>query len=199
MLKREELDQLMQIKGEVRGVVFHTDAAYVLEKEGEEGVKKLESRVKELSYPINYRNPQITGWYPVGLRMISLLLVKDAFGWSNEKIKTMGNTAPKFSFIIKILTKFFISIRKIVEKSPQTWNKHYRNIGKLEGVKVDERGKEAILRLSEFKVHPLFCLYLEGFFARVASLGLTSRKVECKETKCVFRGAPYNEFKITWK
>lgn len=199
MLKKEELDKLMEIKGEVRGAVFQTDASYVLEKEGEKGLEKLEERVKEFNYPINYRNPQGTDWYPVGLRVISLLLIKDAFNWSDKEIKEMGNTAPKFSFIIKILTKFFISIRKIVEKSPDTWDKHYRDFGKLEGVKVDEKNREAILRLSNFQVHPLFCLYLEGFFARVASLGLPNKKVECKETKCVFNGFPYNEFKITWE
>jgi hypothetical protein len=78
-IKKEELDKLMKIEGEVRGVVFQTDAKYVLEKEGEEGLKKLEERVKGLGYPIDYRKGEALDSHPIGLRVISLLLIKDTF------------------------------------------------------------------------------------------------------------------------
>lgn len=34
-----ELENLMKIKGEVKGVVFQTDADYIFKKEGEQGLK----------------------------------------------------------------------------------------------------------------------------------------------------------------
>jgi len=48
MLKtdKKQLDKLLELQGEVKGVVFQTDGKYVLQKEGEEGLKKLEKRSK---------------------------------------------------------------------------------------------------------------------------------------------------------
>ena len=80
-INKKELENVMEIKGEVRGAVFQTDAKYVLEREGEEGLKKLEERVKKLGYKIDYRTAKATNWYPAILRIISLLLIKDTFGW----------------------------------------------------------------------------------------------------------------------
>jgi histidyl-tRNA synthetase len=75
-IKKEELDKLMKIEGEIKGVAFQADAKYILEKEGEEGLKKLEKRVKEFGYPIDYRTVRALNFYPIGLRVISLLLIK---------------------------------------------------------------------------------------------------------------------------
>ena len=37
MVSREEIEKLLKVEGKVKGVVFQTDAYYVLQKEGEEG------------------------------------------------------------------------------------------------------------------------------------------------------------------
>ncbi len=196
-INKEELDKLLEIKGEVRGVVFYTDGQYVLQKEGEEGLKKLEKVVNELGYSINYRAPNKIGWVPIGLRAISLILIKETFGWSDEEIKKMGWNAPSVSFVIKIFMKFFASLKKIVEKAPSLWEEHYR-IGKLSAPVFEEENKRLVLRLRDFKVHPILCTYLSGYFLRVASLGIKSEKVEVKEIKCSFNGDPYDDFEITW-
>ena len=198
-INKQELDELLKTKGEIRGLVFHTDASYVLARNGESGLVKLENTIKELGYPIDYRHPKRTDWYPIGLRVISLLVIKDTFGWNDEDIKEMGFNAPIFSFLVKIFMKFFISLAKTAKESPKLWKEHYRNVGKLVPVKVDEDKKFFILRLEEFKIHPIFCTYLNGYFKRVASFGITSKKIDCKETKCVFKGDPYDEFLITWE
>src|SRR4030042_447969 len=145
-IQKEELEKLLKTKGEVRGAVFQTDAKYILEKKGEEGLKKLEERVKSLGYPIDYREAKATGWYPFGLRIISLLLIKDTFGWSDSEIREMGKTAPKFSFIVKFLFKIFGSTRRLVKEIPRFWKEHY-TIGEMETVKFEEKGKELIVHL----------------------------------------------------
>lgn len=195
-IKKGELDKLMDIKGKVRGAVFQTDAKNVLEKEGEDGLKKLEKRVKDLGYDIDYRSGKATDWHPVGLRIISLLLIKDTFGWSTAEIREMGKRAPKFSFIVKFVFKLFAPLKKLVKEIPSDWEEHY-TIGEMEVPKFDEENKEMVIRLKDFKIDPIFCVYLEGYIERV--LLFIEQGVETKETKCPFRGDPYHEYTSQWK
>jgi hypothetical protein len=192
-IKKEELDKLMKIEGEVRGVVFQTDAKYVLEKEGEEGLKKLEERVKELGYPIDYRGGESLDSHPIGLRVISLLLIKDTFGWSDPEIKRMGYMAPRTSFMVKILIRFFVSFKKVMTESPKYWTKHY-TIGSLEVINLDEETKDVTIRLKNFKIHPILCQYYQGYFEMMHEFAAGKAGVESKETKCMFKGDPYHEY-----
>jgi len=194
-ISKKELESLKEIKGEVRGAVFQTDARYVLEKEGEKGLKKLEDRLKGLGCKIDYRKARATDWYPIGLRIISLLVIQDTFDWSDKEIREMGKTAPKFSFIVKFIFKIFAPAGKLVKEIPGYWKEHYA-VGKLEVTKFDEKNKEMILDLKDFKVHPIFCLYLEGYFERV--LLFVEKGVKVEETKCMFKNAPYHEYFFTW-
>jgi len=195
-IKKAELENLMKLEGEARGAVFQTDAKYVLEKEGEEGLKKLEEGVKSLGYDIDYRTGKATDWHPVGLRIISLLLIKNTFGWSDEEIREMGKTAPKFSFIVKFIFKIFAPIKKLVKEIPGYWKEHY-TIGELEVAKFDEQNKELTLHLKEIKAHPIFCLYLEGYYERV--IMFVEQNVTVRETRCMFKEDPYHEYFFTWK
>lgn len=194
--KKEELDKLMKLEGKARGAVFQTDAKNVLAKEGEEGLKKLEARVKNLGYNIDYRSGKATDWHPVGLRIISLLLIKDTFGWSDSEIREIGKAAPKFSFLVKFIFKLFAPLGKLIKEIPSDWREHY-TIGEMEVPKFDEKNKELVIRVKDFKAHPLYCIYLEGYIERV--LLFVERGVVTKETKCMFRGDPYHEYTSKWK
>lgn len=195
-ITKEELDSLLGIRGEVRGAVFQTDAKYVLEKEGERGLQKLEKRAKDLGYEINYRTTKATDWYPIGLRIISLLVIKDTFSWPDSEIRKMGKTAPKFSFIVKFIFKLFAPLKKLVKEIPSDWKEHY-TIGEMEASKFDEKNKELVIRVKDFKAHPLFCKYLEGYIERV--LLFVEKGVETRATKCMFDGDPYHEYTSKWK
>jgi hypothetical protein len=188
----------MKIEGEVRGVVFQTDARYILEKEGEEGLKKLEERVRELGYPIDYRTAGALNFYPLGLRAISLLLIKDTFGWGDEEIREMGYAAPQTSFIVKLLMRFLADFKKFVGGLPENWTRHWTR-GEMEVLKMDEKTKEVALRLKDIKIHPILCLYLEGYFRRIYEFVVGKGKGEVKETKCMFNGDPYHEYIATTK
>jgi len=196
MLYKEELEKLLKLDGQIKGVFLQTDAKYILEKEGEGGLQRLEKKAKEFGLKLDYRTARAMQWYPVGLRPISLLLIKEVFGYNDKDIREMGRMAAKFSFIIKFFVRFFTSIKKIFEKSPDYYKMQY-SIGKLEPVYFDEKEKKCILRLKNFKIHPLVCFYLEGYFQGVAEFALKG-KVSCQETKCVFRGDEYNEYLIQW-
>ena len=195
-IKKEELENLVKIKGEVRGVVFQTDAKYVLAKEGEEGLKKLEEKIRDLGYKIDYRNTKAMDWYPLGLRVISLLVIQSVFDWSTSEIREMGKTAPKSSFVVKFLFKLFAPLSKLVKELPRYWKEHY-TAGKMEVVDFDEENKKFALLLKDFEVHPIFCLYLEGYIER--TLCFSVPEVVTKETKCISKGDPYHEYTSTWK
>ena len=195
-IKKEELEKLTGLDGKVRGAVFQTDARYVLEKEGEEGLKKLEKKTKELGYKIDYRNGKATDWHPVVLRIISLLLVKSVFDWTDKEIREMGKTAPKFSCIVKFIFKIFAPTKKLVKEIPSYWKEHYAT-GDLVVVRFDEKNREMFIDLKNFKSHPVLCSYLEGYFERV--LMFVERGVKVEERKCVFKGDSCHEYFFTWE
>lgn len=195
-INKKEIENLIEIKGEVRGAVFQTDAKYVLDKEGEEGLRKLEEKAKSLGCEIDYRETKATDWYPASLRIISLLLIKETFNWLDSEIREMGKTAPKFSFMVKFIFKIFAPTKKLVKEIAGYWKEHY-TVGELIVTEFDEKNKKMVLNIKDFKVHPIFCLYLEGYFERI--LLFVEKGVKVKETECMFKGASHHEYLFTWE
>lgn len=194
-LTKELADQLMKVKGEARGVLFKTDAEFVLKEKGPEGLAKVKKELAKIGHPIDYENIKPMAFYPVGLRIISLLAIQKAFDFSIEDIKRMGAYAPKKSLIVKLFTKYFLSLNKTGEQAPKMWEKQY-TIGKLS---VDPRAEENwnIVRVKDFSLHPLFCHLLNGYITTVVQM-ITGGTVTTKETKCTFKGDPYHEYLSTW-
>lgn len=199
MLNKNKVEEILKIKGKTRGAVFHTDARYVLDKKGDQGLEELRKKLKVLGQQDIYSEEiKSTGWYPLGLRVISLLLIKETFNWDEKEIFNMGMSAPKHSFIVKTLLRYFISIEKTFEESAKYWEKHY-TISKLEAPEINVKEKRLVLRLVDFKIHPILCIYFKGYFKSIASLVVKTDKMTIKETKCSFDGDPYHEFVIEWE
>lgn len=196
-IKKQEIEEIMRMPGEVRGAVFQTTASYIKEKKGEEGIKALEREMENLGHPLNFSKIRAMDWYPTGLRVLSFIAVKRAFNWGDKELIEMGNNAPKYSFIVKLLLKYFLSFRKIFEESPKYWDEHY-SVGKLEAHEFNEDKKYCVIRIHNFRGHPLFCIFWLGYFKRIAQFG-GRKNVKIKETKCVFRGDPYHEYLIKWE
>ena len=196
---KNEVKKIMEIKGEGRGVIFRCIADYVREKKGEEGIKRLEKEMENLGYPLEFAKAKNLEWYPVGLRVLALISAKRAFNWENEEIRKMGDAAPKFSFLVKLVMNYFASPRGVFDLASKHWKKHY-SIGNLESVEwhEKEKHKRCILRLKDFKVHPILCIFLRGYFERMAQLG-GGKNVTCEETKCMHKGDLYHEFLFTWE
>ena len=198
MFTKDEAENLMKKRGQVRGVVFNTDTEYVLSEKGEEGLKKMEEKTKEWGYPIDYKNIRNMEWYPVGLRAISLLAAKEVFDWGDEKIKDMGHSAPTYSFIVKLLMKYLLTLEQTYKKSPGYWTKHY-TVGELKVPEYNEDEKYCVLQLRDFKIHPILCIYYTGYFRKIAEIGSRQKITSIEKTKCSFKGAPYHEYVIRWE
>jgi len=195
MLNKEELKKISQLKGETRGVVFQTDAKYVLMKEGEDGLRKLEKRANELGFKIPYQTVKPLDWEPIGLRIVSLFLIQDTFGWPDSEIRKMGYFAPNVSFIIKLLMKYFVSIEKTIKNAPRYWAQHH-TVGELIVDKVDQKQKEIIIRMKAPEFHPIFYTYLEGYYERVARF--TNPNMVCQHSKTIIGRESFHIYKIKW-
>lgn len=196
-LTKELAKKLMSIEGETRGSSFICDAEYVLKKKGKEGLKKVEEKLKEIGYPIEYKKINNMEFYPVGLRVLSLLAIKEVFNWTNDDIKELCAFAPKISFIVRLFIKFFYSPSEMVKKSFQMWREYFTK-GELEVVKADFKKKEFIFRIKDFSLCPTHCKCLEGFVTSFLKMIVNPKKIECKETKCTFKGDKYHEYLLTW-
>lgn len=197
VMNKQELIEIAQKEGKVRGVVFYTDAAYVRRHEGEEALRGIEEETKKMGYPIDYSEMKPPAWYPVGLRAVSLLAIKKVLNWDDEQIKEMGRSAPKYSIITKLLLRYFARPRAIENKLGTYWRKHY-SVGSLEGRITSQLS--GIVHLKDFQTHPILCTYLKGYF--ISLLGMivgVSEQLSIEETKCMHRGDEYHEFVFKMK
>jgi hypothetical protein len=109
VLTNEACENIIQIKGNVRGAVLQTDAEYIKRYCGQEQFTNLKDTLQRLGYAVDYENISAMEWYPLGRRVLSFRVMQDLFNWQEEEFRKMGNAAPKYSFIVKLLMKFFIS------------------------------------------------------------------------------------------
>jgi len=196
IISKEEFDKLMAIKGEARGDALKGEPEFILKEKGEEGLKKLEEAMAKLGYPIKYKEINRTNFYPLGLEAVTLVLIKKIFNFDDKKFEEMGKFESKMSFIIKIFMKYFFSIERVAKEVSNMWRKNY-TVGELKVAELDENKKYAILRMENFRLHPIHCITLIGYFASVLQM-MVSSKVTCQETKCIFRGDPYHEYLLKW-
>ncbi|MBN2058015.1 MAG: hypothetical protein JW782_04410 [Candidatus Saganbacteria bacterium] len=195
MLTETEIKRFLAMPGMTKGVVFQTDAEYIRKKFGEAGLAQLEARVKELGVPIDYRKAKAMEWLPLGLRVISLLAIKELFSLSNEDIKAMGNTAPKLSFLIKLLLKSFISIRATFAKAPEMWQRHY-SIGRVFS-DYHETDRCVAVTITGIELPPIMVGYLEGYFQRIAQYSL-GPNVRCDRDPSLEKGEVKHGFRVSW-
>lgn len=197
VINKNKVKDLLSIEGQARGMHFTTDGDFVLKKKGQKGLKDLEKELTRLGCPIKYQKINNLGFYPIGWRPISLLTIKKIFNWGDKEVKQICGYAAGVSLIVKLYMKFFYSLPKIIEKSPMIW-KEYFTKGELEVVDYSEEKQYAIFRVHDFKLDPVFCRCLEGYFANIIQMIVKTKKSTCKEIKCAFENHDFHEFKLKW-
>ena len=198
MPDKKEMEKTKKTEGQVRGVALKTDAEYVMKRKGREGVKTVEDKLKEHGFEMDYKSIKNTDWYPLSFRVASLLVIKDTFNWNDEQITDMGYMAPKRSFFIKTLLKFFVSVERTVRETSKYWNKHYSR-GELLIKKIDIAAKQIIIELKNFKVHPVLCAYYKGYFRAVLELITPAEEGSVKEVQCEFNEDDSHCFFFEWQ
>lgn len=198
VITRVEFQEIVRLDGRVRGSALNTDAAYVECRDGREGLHKVEAAFRGLGYPLQYRNIKNMGWYPVCLRVLSLRIIRDVLDLGETGLRKMGDIAPKFSFLVRVGMNSVGLPAIVLNNVPVYWRAHY-SVGDLGISEVNEQEGYLTVRLTNFKMHPILCRYLEGYFRRLLQFSFVDEVVECTETKCIYRGDDSHEYRISWK
>jgi len=201
-ITKEEIEKLMSLDIKARGVVLKTDSKYVLEKMGKAELKKVETCLEVMGHRLEYKKIEDMAFYPAGLRMLSLLAIKETFKLDEKEIKEMGFLATKKSAIVRVFAKYFVSVGRVFsEEAPRLWQKHWTR-GTLNPIELNQEKKYAILRLEDFDLHPLYCsVYLPGYFSGILQMVVNTSQVKCEPTKCTFslKGDDCHEYLLEWK
>jgi len=196
IISKEELDKLMKIEGEVRGVGMKGGEEFILKEKGEEGLKQLEEAMAKLGCPIKYKEIESTHFYPLGWEAVTFLVFMRLFNFDDEKIQEAGGFLTKTSLFLRLFMKYFVSLQRMIEEVPKIWRRSY-TVGDLKVVEFNEEKRYVVLRLENFRVHPFYCQVFIGYFQSVLRM-IVRGEPSCEETKCVFRGDPYHEFLLKW-
>ncbi len=196
IISKEELEELMRIEGETRGMSIKGEADFILKEEGEEGLKKLEETVANLGFPIKFNEVKSMDFYPLYVEAVMLVAIKKLFNYDEKKFQEMGRFESKLSLIIKLFIKYFVSLERAIKVAPRMWRENY-TVGNLKVAEFDEEKKYALLRIENFRFHPLHCQDLKGYFSGVIQM-IVGKPVTCQEMKCIHRGDEYHEFLMKW-
>lgn len=196
IISKEELEKLEKIEGETRGFSIKGEAEYILEKEGKEGLKKLEDIMEKIGYPIKYKELKTLNFYPVRYESITSLVLEKAFGFDKEEFQKLGRFESKLPLLIRVFTKYFTSIEKAAKAAPKMW-RHYYTGGDVTVAELNKKERYVVLKLENFYTYPMFCQTLAGVFAGIVQI-VVGKEVSCQETKCIHRGDEYHEFLLKW-
>ncbi len=199
ILNKKEVDEMMSLKGNVKGAILKGHFDYVRDIKGEKGIELVEKRLEELGYPVDHRKIDDTKWYQEALACLIVLVCVEVFKWTQKEVREMAYQSPKYSFIVRLLMQHFPIIEKSFKLAPVYWRKNF-DFARMEVAGFNEKEKYGIIQLKDFhKYHPLICEYHRAYFKKIAEMMLGQRKVEVDHPKCLFRGDSWEEFKIRWE
>lgn len=193
---QQVVNNLKTFKGNVKGEAVIADIKYIKFKEGEEGLKKVEEKMKELGVSINLDDIKPFSWISEGISAIIIIVAKEIFNWTEKDVFEMGKTAPKISFIVKLMIRHFFSFEMLIQNINKYWQKHY-DFGSLNPELPLEENK-ITLKEEGYNLHPLLCIYHAGYYQAICEFALKDKNITIKETACVHRGEDYNEYTIEW-
>ena len=195
IITKEEFDELMSLEGKVRASGVKNNTEFVFKEEGKDGLKRLEETMAKLDYPIKYRDIKPADFCPIGFLAVTLLVIKRLFNYDNKKFQEMGKFQARSSFITRVLMKF-ASIERSLKEVTKAWSR-YNTIGELKIVEYDREKRYVILRIKNFRCHPLQCQIFIGLFSALPKM-IIRTEATCEEIKCIHKGDEYHEFLIKW-
>ena len=195
-ITKEETEELISKKGEVRGLALKSHARFVVKKTGQEGLGKVTNKMAELGHPFDFHSVKPMDFYGVGIEALFLVLCNTELGFEENDFVEIGAFSAKLSLIIKLFAKHFVSVEKIAEKANEIWGKYYTE-GKLEIVRLDSGKRTAVFKLSDFKIHPFHCLHVLGYIKSVLKM-VVGKPVEGEEKECPFRKGRDHIFELNW-
>jgi hypothetical protein len=193
IITKEEFDEIMKVKGEVRGVTLQGYRDYILKEEGKEGLEKIKKVVVGFGYPKKIRTMD---FYPIGYQVLAIEMMKRTFNYDEKKFQEIGEFSAKVSMIVRLFSRYFFSVKQVMEHIPKMWEKYY-TVGKIELGGFKEEEGFLIIRLKDFYIHPFHGQVLVGYFSSLIKM-ISGQKAKGEEIKSPFRGDDCYEFLMKW-
>jgi len=168
---------------------------------GEEGLRVIEKESKSLGLPFISGKIQESEWYPAGIFAGILYILQKKFNFKEKDFAELGETTAKFSPAVRLLMKYFAIPEKIAKvAAPRLWRRFF-DTGEAEICKFKDSKTEGylVVRIKDFKLHPLHFFYLGYFFLGMIKLAKKFKEVTVEEKKSPFRGDEYQEYLIKWR
>jgi hypothetical protein len=194
---KEEAREIMKKKGNARGEVFKSYAAFFESKYGKSFLDKLQKKLEELDCPLRFDQVKALSWVPEAYSQLIMSVLQEEFNWKEEDFFILGQEAPKYSFIMKILMRHFSSPERVLKEASNSWYKYF-DFADISVADYNEKEKYVYLRLKDYDMGPLMCIYLSGYILSIARLTIKSQEIKIEETKCLYKNDNYHEYKITW-
>ena len=91
--------------------------------------------------------------------------------------------------------KYFISLENVFKIAPKIWEKHY-DIGMIVPKDLNVQEKRAVICIEKFQVDEAYCIYLQGYFARLMKHLFPKDNIKVEQSKFMCKGSDCNEFII---
>ncbi len=197
-IPKEEIEKILKIKGHISGMAFLEDKKFFLEEMGKNVLAEIEKKISEITgEEFSYKKIKKYVMYPLYFSVLTTLILKHDYNFTDEMIKKFGKNGAKVSLLIKLFLRKFYSLKQVFKQASGIW-KRYFNVGNLLVEDFNEKEKIMVINIVDFNTHPLYCLQLEGVISQLISYVVKSEKLEVKEIECAFRGGKSHKFKITW-
>jgi predicted hydrocarbon binding protein len=194
---QEYADSLKLEPGRVKAEVVLMQKDYIFIKEGEDKWKMVADFMKEKGVPLEIDNIKAAEWVSDWKSSLMIAACKEVLGWRDEDVYEMGMYTPKASFLIKTVMQYIVSVDILFKNASIYWSKQ-QDFGDLKVVDYSKEEKYAVIRIYDYKTHPLNCVYLRGYFKGLISFAVRSNNITIEETKCTHKGDDYDEFLIKW-
>ncbi|MBD3207828.1 MAG: hypothetical protein GF370_00010 [Candidatus Nealsonbacteria bacterium] len=195
-MMQEEIKQIKEIDGEVRGLGIKNVLDFISEKRGKEGVEKTKEEMEKLGFILDYDNISLMRFYSIQTYLMLTLISKRFLGFGDKEFQEMGDFMAKSSLILRLLLRHFASLDNTVVQAPRAWRKYF-SVGALDVPEIDRENKYILFTLKEFNFDPLHCQITTGFLSATIQMVL-NKKVNVEEKRCFFRGDDYHEFLVSW-
>ena len=202
---KEDLKKALSSPIRIRGMALKGGIIKAIEEKfGEEKLEVIEKESKKLKLPLIpliFEEIKEFEWYPAGIMLEIFYILQEKFNFEEKDFTELGEISIKFSSPIRLLMKYFAVPKKMAKIAvPRLWRRFF-NKGEAEVCEFKDSKTEGflIIRVKNFKLHPLHFVYLGHFFLGVVNLARKFKETTVEETKSPFRGDKYQEYLIKWK
>ena len=201
-ITKEDLKETFRNPTKVKGIALREEVYKAIkEKLGIEAIEVIERESKNLGFPFKLEEIRNFEWYSAGTIIEAFYILQEKFNFKEKDFAELGEMSPKVSFLMKTLMRYFTVPEKIAKIAASRLWRRYFDRGEVEICEFRDSKIEGsfLIRIKDFKLHPLHFFYLGHFFLGMFKLTKQFKEVMFEETKSPFEGDEYQEYLIKWK